>query len=78
MGSDIGLARALFQVTSFDDSYSGVKAVAAQVRAALQRYRGTINGDVIQDIYLENELDLYDDRTAKHMVPVNATVWYEE
>lgn len=64
MGSDTGITRARFQVTSHAASYSGVKALAEQVRQALQRYSGTSATVTVHDCFLENEIDLFDQDDA--------------
>lgn len=63
MGSDTGIARARFQMDSWGRDYAGVKAVAAQVRAALQRFRGTIGSDEILEVFILNEVDLFEPDT---------------
>ena len=66
MGADTGLVHVRVQVDCWaaagpnDDGYADVKAVAAQVRAALQRYDATVGSVVIQDIMLDSEQDLFD------------------
>lgn len=59
MAADPGVARTRLQVTCAADSYSGLKAVTEAVRAALQRYRGTVGGVVVLDVFLDNETDLF-------------------
>jgi hypothetical protein len=55
MGSDPGLVHARFQVSSWGLTLLNTRDTAEQVRLALQRYRGTLAGTVIQDIFIENE-----------------------
>lgn len=59
MGADPGVARTRLQVTSAATSYSALKGVTEAVRAALQRYSGTIGGVVVLDVFLDNETDLF-------------------
>jgi len=78
MGSDSGLARLRLQVSSYADTYSDAKTVAEQVRTALQRHRATIGAVVVQDIYIEGEVDIYEPDTKKHRVSQDYDVAYEE
>jgi len=55
-----GLANPLFRLTSWETTYAKVKALAEAVRLALVGFRGTIDGNVIQGIFLENQLDGFD------------------
>lgn len=73
MGSDPGIVQALYQVScwaseaSTRSAYENAQNVVTQVRAALQRFRGTVNGVEILDCFLEDEGDLVDedDRTVE-------------
>ena len=60
MGADPGLALARFQVSCWATTYAAVRDVGEQVRAALQRWRGTVEGVVIQESFFENEVDLFE------------------
>ena len=77
MGSDTGLARARIQVDGWAKSYDEVRAVAEQVRLALQRWSNSV-GTVVQDIYILNELDLYETETRLHRVMFDFDVVYVE
>jgi len=78
MGNDTGLARGRFQVSCFASTYSSAKDVAAQARAALQRWRGTVNGTTIQDTYFENDVDVYNPGTLIYHVAIDVEIIYEE
>lgn len=60
-GTDPGIARPRFQLVAWATSYATAKAVATAVRQALQRYRGTVGGVEILDIFVEFDEDLHDD-----------------
>lgn len=77
-GSDIALVWARFQFDSFADTYDDAVALAAQVRAALQRYNGTVDGVVIQQVFMANELDDFEASVEKGRVIQDYIVWYEE
>ncbi len=78
MSIDTGVARPRFQVSCWSQTYSQAKALAAQVRAALQRWRGTESGVVIQASFMENEIDLYDNETELHHVALDFEISHEE
>lgn len=59
MGSDAAFKESRVQVSSFADSFSKVRQVDEQVRAALSRFRGTSGGTVVQDILEETLNDVY-------------------
>lgn len=59
MGSDVTIARARFQVDVWTQDFDSTKAVARQVQAALQRYRGTATVEILACFFL-NEVDLYE------------------
>ncbi len=77
MGADTGLVRARFQFDAWCEKYSDVRAVAVQLRAALQRW-STTTGTVIQDIYFVSEVDLYEDETRVHHAALDFEVIYQE
>lgn len=82
MGADRPDVRAIIRVSCWDDGsdgYSGSKALATQVRAALERYSVSPGTYVpIQDIYFENEFDLYDDDAQVFHVVCSFEVVYDE
>lgn len=77
MGSDTGIARARFQLDSFAESFSAVRPVAEQVRAALQRWRNN-SGTVVQDSFILSEDDDYDHETKLYRVMQDFEVIYVE
>lgn len=78
MGADTVIARPRFQVSCFASTYASARAVAAQVRAALQRWRGTVGGVVIQDSFIESEIDLYEDDTKLYHTALDFEIIHEE
>ncbi len=77
MGADCGVVSARFQVDVWADSSSSARAVAAQVRSALQRW-STTSGTVVQDIFYLNETNLYDPQVKIHPTACDFEVHYEE
>lgn len=60
MGSDSGVVFARLQVTSWHPNYLQAKALATAVRVGLKRFRGTVDGVEIQDVFLDTENDIYE------------------
>ena len=83
MGSDAGLAHPRFQVSCWGSTYKSTKDVAAQVRAALQDYTGTMGGAggvSVGGVFLDDENDLFDDAagTGVYHVALDFIVWHTE
>lgn len=85
MGSDTGLTHPRYQIDCFAETTTGKTALlgaldlAAQVRAALQRFRGTVAGVVIQDCFIADERDIErDPLTAVRGRSLDLIVWAVE
>lgn len=81
MVSDDSLQRVRIQVDCYATGYAGVKALAAAVKTRLSRFKGTVTGNVIQDVLLQNELDLEEERgedARLWRVMQDYYVWHEE
>lgn len=74
MGSDPGLIFSRYQVRCFAETPLVMNQVFVQVKAALQRWRGTVLGVVIQDTLVEEGPELYDQDARIHYRPLFATV----
>lgn len=77
--ADTDLIEARYQVTCIAESYdaaTGVKAVADQVRAALRRYKGTLDSTKIEDVQIIDETDLYDDDDKLYLVAIDVFTTY--
>ena len=85
MGVDTGLVRARFQVDCWsgehDDGTVGTfdeaRAVAKQVRLALQRWRNT-SGTVVQDTFMIGDQDLHEHDTETYHAALDFEIFYEE
>jgi hypothetical protein len=75
-GADETTRRALFQFSCWDTEYEDAKDVVDQVVSAFSRYSGTLDSTVIEQVFMENQQDFYDDEAEKHHVAIDATVWY--
>ena len=75
-------ARALVQVTWYDDNYSDVHDLADAARASLHGWAGTTASITIRRIYLESERDMFEDpesggQTGVHGVAQDYVVWHD-
>lgn len=77
MGDDTGVARARFQLDAFAATYLNVRAVAEQVRAALQRWTNS-SGTVVQDSFILGEQEFYEDETKRYRVSQDFEIIYVE
>jgi len=50
------LERPMYQFTAYAATKAGARAVANQLKAALNDYHGTLSGIVVQKVELQNEL----------------------
>lgn len=78
MGSDPGLALPRLQITSWADDPLEAKDVKEQVRAALQRWRGTVAGVEVQDSYILDERDRYDEQTRLFGIDLDVRIPHRE
>lgn len=80
-GGYSGLAHPLFQISCWGEKYKDTRAVAEQVRLALQAYVGTMGGTggvEVQASFQENEIDFYDPGANLYHVPVDFRIWHKE
>ncbi len=79
MGTDPGIAHPRFQLTAYDRTRAGAQTLADAVRKDFSRWRGTVGSVVIQDTFVENQVDLpRDDLLEVHPVPVDIVVHHVE
>lgn len=78
-GEDIGIVTSRFQLDMYAATYSGVRAIAEQVRAALQRYRASGTDPEVIDTFIENELETFDAEPALlHRAVTDIQIHYRE
>jgi hypothetical protein len=74
MSIDSGVVKARFQFDAWGLTYASASAVRDQILAALQRYKSA----PIQDCYILNETDLYEDDTGQHHIAIDIEINYSE
>jgi hypothetical protein len=67
-----------FQISCWAKTYSVAKAVANQVRLALDGFEGDMNGTAVYDCELFNEIDMYDPDTKSEGVALFFTIRHQE
>lgn len=75
MGSDPGIVHARVQIDAWGTTYSSTRDVKEQVRAALQRFRGTLDTTIILDCFLEDDRDEPDELVNGVIVRRRMTEW---
>ena len=78
LNSDPGVVEGRWQVDSWGETHMSALLVAAQVRAALKRYRGTNDTTEILDVYLDEESQDYDEAVKRYFVTQDYKVWWRE
>ena len=78
IASDMGMAHPRMQVDCWASTYAGVKAVATQVRAALQRWSDAAASPVVLDSLLESDQDLYEAEVEIYRVSMDFIIWHRE
>ena len=84
MGSDPGIVTARYEVNCWADAednadgFGSMAAVGVQVVAALSRYSGTIGGVVVDQIFLDDEEDIYEPSTMTWRRILDFIVHYRE
>jgi len=73
-----------YQLDCFDqdseshDGYLGARALAAEVVAALDGYKGPMGSTTCYAGFQENSQDNYDPETGRHWVIVDFEIWHKE
>lgn len=81
LGGPTGLAAPRFQISVWASSYSSAKAVATQVRLALDGFQGNMGASPyinVSGITLENDLEMIDPDTQLFHIPSDFTIWHQE
>lgn len=78
-----GLSMPLFQFDLWAVDYAGVKDLAEKLRLAIDSFRGTVAGVVINGILFQNGRDIYeesvsDDKQRLHRIMTEYQVQYNE
>lgn len=77
-GNDSQLAHPMFQLDAYAATYSAVKAVAEQLRLALQGYSGLWDATPVSAVRFLGDMDMIEPETGEHRVSIEIEVWHEE
>ena len=72
------LAHPRFQFTAWAATFFESRQVAAQVRAALGGYAGTVGTETLYAVFIDNEVPVYDDKTKQYGSVIDAMIWHKE
>jgi hypothetical protein len=81
MGGDVGIVERRLQVDCWDETATGAQQLGDAVTTALSRFMGTVTytggSTVIEDIYRDGVMDLFDEHARKHQRAVDFKVIYQ-
>lgn len=79
LSEDMGLPHPRMQIDCWAETYAGVRAVALQVRLAMQRWGpATVAGVEVLDALLDGEQDSYEDSVKLFRTTWDFIVWHRE
>jgi len=78
MSEDAGVAHPRIQIDAWGETAASVKAVATQVRSALQRWDDATTSPVILDTLLDNDEASYEPDVNIHRFRQDYIVWHRE
>tara|TARA_R110000822_G_scaffold17782_3_gene59483 strand:- start:306 stop:695 length:390 start_codon:yes stop_codon:yes gene_type:complete len=67
-----------FTVRIYADLFSEIVSITDDVRASFDRFTGTADGIVVQDVFYEGRSDNYDDRDREYERELTFRIWFEE
>ena len=78
MTQEHGMAHPRIQVDSWASTYAGAKAVAGQVRAALQRWSDSSTTPEILDSFIEGDTDMQEPELKLFRCSMDFIIWHRE
>jgi hypothetical protein len=77
-GTDLGTVTDRFQFDAFDTTYSGLRSIVEQLRAALQRWT-TTGPPVVEGVFMENTQETFDaEPVLLHRAITDFRIHYQE
>ena len=67
-----------FTTRIYADLFSEIVSITDDVRASFDRFTGTADGIVVQDVFYEGRSDNYDDRDREYERELTFRIWFEE
>ena len=75
-GATVNAVHARWQVTAWGKTYADAKIAADQAVTALSRYRATVSGLEVLDVFQELEMDLFDNEALAYHVALDFLVMH--
>ena len=75
-----GLSQSRLQCSCFADTYYAAKTFAREVITAMEAWPNSTSTTAtgVQTVFLEGEMDLFDDASKVHHVPLDFFVWHTQ
>lgn len=78
MGDDTGDVEGTVQVDSWDKPGGSLGDIKNAVRDSLQRFSGTVSGTTILEVFLESEIELWEEDLEAMRVSQDYRVWWRD
>ena len=75
-GVTVNVVHGRWQVSAWGKTYADAKIAADQANAALGRYRATVSGLEVMDVFQQNEIDLFDTEALAYHVALDFLVMH--
>ena len=80
MGTDAAIYHPRYQINCWANTYTGVQALAAQVKAALRDYTssamGGTGGETVHRVFYEGAYGDYDSNAGEYRETLDFIIWY--
>lgn len=78
MGTETTPTDCLFEIRIYAESFSSVVTITNDMRTAFNRYSGTINSVVVQDVFYEGRSEFFSEQERDYERVLNFRLFYEE
>ena len=75
-----GLSQSRLQCSCFADTYYAAKTFAREVITAMEAWPNSTSTTAsgVQTVFLEGEMDLFDDASKVHHIPLDFFIWHTQ
>ena len=75
-----GLSQSRLQCSCFADTYYAAKTFASEVITAMEAWPDSTSTTAtgVQTVFLEGEMDLFDDASNVHHIPLDFFIWHTQ
>tara|TARA_R110000824_G_scaffold257679_1_gene446628 strand:- start:3970 stop:4359 length:390 start_codon:yes stop_codon:yes gene_type:complete len=78
MSKETAPTECFFTARIYADLFSEIVSITDDVRSSFERFTGTADGIVVQDVFYEGRADNYDDRDREYERELTFRIWFEE